>query len=657
MNPKLMTNDELQDVYERVADADADRLEAHLAALTAMPEDVERLHGVACDAVRESRGPGGVQRGLDAVNRLASAAARVPGLEAELDDAHRDATKMEAEITRLRRDLTASKSTVMVAFDSAEEARSERDAVLTQARKREEVNVEELLRAVTERNAARKEVEALKADALAIAQSAEEAVKEADALREQVSKLTVRVAELERETRQAHAEEAGASAHTTQNINAIADTVIARAAAIGHPRSHMDGFRDGVRTFAEAMSNAAAAPPQKGQGVCIGCDGKGYDEDVDDECKGYRFTCRSCGGTGKTPTPADLREAVGPFVRVAKVLERYGHPVHDPGHTRVPDERCVWLKQHGEHVAEVNMGNCRALLAAYDATPAAITHAQLAAVVEEYEGEQDFSRATSDDITEERAEGRKEGAREVLRRFPGGEVPEVLPKARVVAVLANHSQEPERDRQHSRAAGLTEWGRGYNNAVRGIARDLGLQLPTPPSGPGGGEPRPQTFSTTGMSGWSAKDDAPTPTPDVPPMSPVPGLAMPLPAVQEAIRQQAQPEPAAPEVVMEKDGVRVSEDGSVNLERGVSEWWALGVLGNALVEAKRELRCEHGRDKDYCAKEYEDAQERAARKAAEDMRERAARAIAQEAADTHNDAARPLLDECEVIIRALPLEDK
>lgn len=204
--------------------------------------------------------------------------------------------------------------------------------------------------------------------------------------------------------------------------------------------------------------------------------------------------------------------------------------------------------------------------------------------------------------------------------------------------------------------------------------------------------------------------APTPTPDVPPLSPVPGLAMPPATVQEAIQQHAQPapsgvcgatleipsgepvtpcdlpaghneredwlagkavlhegwcmgsrmvwsaeepaqsEPAAPEVVLDTDGVRVvkhldAEDFTVSYSHAMGAVGALGVLSRALAEAKRELRCEHGRDKDYCAKEYEDAQECAARKAAESMRERAAKAVQSAPAsfnrNDHSDRIRNL----------------
>ncbi|UAW08085.1 hypothetical protein [Myxococcus phage Mx4 ts27htf-1hrm-1] len=47
------------------------------------------------------------------------------------------------------------------------------------------------------------------------------------------------------------------------------------------------------------------ATPPAGPGggeKCRGCNGKGYDEDVDDEGKGHRFACSTCNGTGEAQT-------------------------------------------------------------------------------------------------------------------------------------------------------------------------------------------------------------------------------------------------------------------------------------------------------------------------------------------------------------------
>ncbi|WFG54130.1 hypothetical protein Mx9_p23 [Myxococcus phage Mx9] len=141
-----------------------------------------------------------------------------------------------------------------------------------------------------------------------------------------------------------------------------------------------------------------------------------------------------------------------------------------------------------------------------------------------------------------------------------------------------------------------------------------------------------------------------------------------------------PSNSSPAVVWEGRGLKVDGDGEIDAsECGLTENGIARTLARALAEAKREVAeaaCQAirrfasrlgddatGHDTDRCLEELEVAlyqhvmeeEEKARHEAAESMRERAARAIAQEAADTHNDAARPLLNECEVIIRALPLE--
>lgn len=245
-----------------------------------------------------------------------------------------------------------------------------------------------------------------------------------------------------------------------------------------------------------------------------------------------------------------------------------------------------------------------------------------------------------------------------------------LDKARVVEVLTRHTQEPERDREHAKAREWTEWGCGYNNAIRSVARDLGLTLATPPSGPGGGERSPDANAEAWAKGVRAKEAlvraalhqhrariAPTPTPEAQPLK-----------------------PSAPGVVWEQDDVRVLADGTLEWdgEALLREWDVAKVLARALAEAKREVErlnaerqetaCEAirrfasrlgddatGFDKVSHLEELEVAlyqhvleeQEKASAQAAESMRERAAKV-----ADKNDMSAWGIAN----TIRALPLEE-
>lgn len=291
------------------------------------------------------------------------------------------------------------------------------------------------------------------------------------------------------------------------------------------------------------------------------------------------------------PAPAGLLEAVGAATRAW--------------------ERMGTAKTGDAAQAFMAMDMAMRALAAYDAAKGGeptVTHAALAAVVETFINEHGLASETLMRV----------GAREVLRRVTGGEA-QAAGGEQADARKYREACERARDERGLLQAHVQP-APHPSAALWNVAVWL-LALDTPPSGPGG-EPNPPE-SPDGST-------EPTPTPDVPPL--------------------AQPEPAAPEVMWEGDGVRVLEDGTAQKSDHHGGWEAdpnprVQVLARALAEAKREL-----------AGSVNPIALAAVRKtAAEDMRERAARAIAQEAADTHNDAARPLLDECEVIIRALPLE--
>lgn len=271
-----------------------------------------------------------------------------------------------------------------------------------------------------------------------------------------------------------------------------------------------------------------------------------------------------------------------------------------------------------------------------------VTLAALAAVVEGPTGDfcTAYLRAAAAPVTGVEPVGLRAVLREVLRRVTGGQVPEVLPKARVVEVLtiplgmsfcptcgfADHSPGDDGATPFCNECD-DECGSSDETSEevqKEIARRLGLTLPT---GPGGGETC-EYCTGPSSSGNGEPIEAeecdehrepaqrariPTPTPGhVEPVTLGKGPFVLLPdvasrAVERTHRTvtEAQPEPAAPEVLFEQDRVRVLADGTTQWRNGSGEWRPtslriVGGLARALAEAKREVR-----------------------KAAEDMRERAA----------------------------------
>lgn len=593
----------------------------HSAALTSLPEEVARdmetvrwplKHGVTWTHQRHE------EETDAALSRLATAAARVPGLEAQL-------ARLTEESQRH--------------FARAEE-RGQR-AILAES----------------ERDAARQEAERLGAlvcsleDAIRTIRKAagvpdgEPIAGRVSALREQVSTLTARVAELEKAVEYERGRE--------QRTRSDAAGQVRRATAAEALAKRM-----GLRCCSQGRSVSCA---------CAGhwvCDVHGDNHEP---------------GPKPAPTPAGLREAVGNViatVREAVALadaKRAEHPL--PG--RMAEMALCW------DLLRVREDHARALVAAYDATPAtlpsdlmndvrravealphgpdryalqvaldggappAIPHADLAAVVEAFVNEHGRAEETLMRVA----------AREVLRRATGGEVPQVLHKARVVEVLAGIIADPESSLDADRAC-------------RRAARRLNLTLPTgpgnPPASPDGSESAtgsdmtpvtltPQRGECMGAACTTAAPTVgahlaecpassfvlmpvesrhPRVRPEGPALAPVPGFAMPPPAVQEAIREHAhaeatvsllagkdvptgtlvavspsfvkvvpksQPEPAAPAVLMEfttagyvKERMRVITSGALEHEANPGCWVpsvneAGKVLACALAEARLDAR--------------------------------------------------------------------
>ncbi|WP_222595299.1 hypothetical protein, partial [Myxococcus virescens] len=109
------------------------------------------------------------------------------------------------------------------------------------------------------------------------------------------------------------------------------------------------------------------------------------------------------------------------------------------------------------------------------------------------------------------------------------------------------------------------------------------------------------------------------------------------------------------VVLESGGVQVVEDGSVTLASGTTEWWALGVLGNALAEAKRGTAHAHGL-LDVNTRALSQAVRHAAQLGARDFHAQASQALLerrdQMAGRTDERGRRRGLEEAASIIRSL-----
>jgi prefoldin subunit 5 len=130
MKPEKMTDEELGEVETRYTGstipeaADVRRLLAHIAALTAERDEAVR----DCEA-EEAIAGAAVRRADDTCAERDALRERIQVLEAELCDAQSDARKLEAEVVRLQDEVRASNSARDMAFDAAEFARNERDAL------------------------------------------------------------------------------------------------------------------------------------------------------------------------------------------------------------------------------------------------------------------------------------------------------------------------------------------------------------------------------------------------------------------------------------------------------------------------------------------------------------------------------------------------
>lgn len=359
------------------------------AALSSVPEDVARDHD-AVESDLRTEGYTDTSNAMQALSRLATAAARVPGLEARVED------------------LTCQ-------VKHAEEKRGEAEDLL-EATERETRKVE------AERDEQRARADHAESERDAAQRDLVGVINEHRA-------LTARVAELERQG--------------TADWNACCDVLVwtrSFRSDLPSPSRAVVAVIERL-TAAEARATAAEAKVQK------------LEASLRENCGALGEALRE-GLTRSTPAPG-LREAVGNALAYLRGLAMGGSRMDAEGEAALVSD----------------------LESAYaPTTEPVVTHAQLAAVVEEVAEEENHgAEPEGSAMAEAHDHGWTKGAREVLRRVTGGEVPEVLPKARVVEVLAHLNDIV--------GSSIPEYDRGWRHCVASARSMLGLTLPT---GPGEG---------------------------------------------------------------------------------------------------------------------------------------------------------------------------
>lgn len=743
---KRLTATELKDIYERMADADADALEAHLSALTPpTPEEVARSYARVLKTLEEA---GKAEedccdrcnyRALDteaveSLTILRDGAARAQALEKTLEDAKRFHSNEY-------KDRQSAESERDAARQEAEKCRLDLEDVRT-ALAHERATVDHLN---TEAASLRSRVATLerengllRADAEAALLKLEHTIARAEAAERRVAELEAhnRILETQRDSMQL---ERNRALDYQRILRARFDTARSDALEEAAIRVDVEAQESHTREAAALLDDVAAR-------------------------------IRALKATPSThPAPAGLLEAVGRILRVFQQAQGLWKPVH------------------------LSDGTIEMLRAAYDAAKggapsvAGMSNVQAGDVVLDLMAEKDAAvekakASESDDRKYREACERARNAYEVhnhavtayldardARKAIGVDVApvvakavlsyvlgldgatpprETLDKARVVEVLISCVKEyetrtAESDRVVTPALGrpyrigsdsLSQSLQGAIEGVREVAKRLGLTLdtppsdkatcapcaryrgasnplvngvcpscgvvqpqPTPPSGPGGGEmtccgeqgtcedcPMPASNPPEFPDGSEARN--PRVTPDGPPLAnhstPSKGspahvepvtlgkgpfrmdpdvaaravertarsVAVAKPDVYEPTRPVpncghvnpedglcahprnltpechehacplvcAQPEPAAPELVLDRDGVRVLADGWWTHDgRHPSNISVAGILARALAEAKREITLLKAEVTEHLRAGM------TARRAAEAMRERCA----------------------------------
>lgn len=717
----------------------------HALSMSPLPEDVERDVRLVTETIGFANVPEEKTEAARAiVSRLATAAARVPGLEQAVREERADA-KANAD---------GLKKQFWQAEQAARTAESERDTAQQEAA---DLRVK--------LSAAEAEVQSLSEMMGNVRCMRQECVREREARTAgdaRVKELTARVAELEAEkaallnmepVRVAREAESSATA-AEKRIRDAADRLTSilkspdrkdpleletcvdevavlharataaekRAAELDFKVQHMSLTTKEAQDVAKHASAVTRLVFAKRADVWFWQgDGSDHPESMVNDLPVVMAasTLRTILAEKPAPTPAPgLREAVSFLPQLRRVAD----PKREPRVVVIDQPRAAELLRVLDATPPVVPGPAVSCTCAGEGTcawrdskVASVPVADLAAVVEEVANHDDGQTLGHDDEDVAYRQGQQWAAREVLRRATGGEVPEVLPKARVVEVLAHL--------QACVGSSIPEYDRGYRVALEAVRSMLGLKLPT---GPGGGERYTDPDLGAVMAMTDAEVDAaltaagvdvrafeertrahvakvraslppespyvkanPSNAPEQPDVSPLAGKDVPtgtlvsvspsfVKVVQRsepdvivprsggfhvcpdvaarAMKRAAtivhgpQPEPAAPDVEWEGDGVRVLSDGTCDVllwgEWKPSHDKARNALARALAEAKRENRT------------LALASEARARKAAEDVRERAAKVASDEATRIGDESVDGNAVEWVAhAIRALPLEDK
>ena len=452
---------------------------------------------------------------------------------------------------------------------------------------------------------------------------AAQAVRELEATLERVVKEVADAAELEAEAEEARSEDE-------------------ESPEAARERGIVEGAREVLKRYRAALASQPPPAPAQSETLrpeswCRGCPHPPHLGPCTRRSGGTAYQCPCLHATLPSPTPPPgLREASAPLAEHlrAELALMVDFPDTDP----------LW------HRHDITVGHARAFVAAFDATgggkvlcpgckqmaPAEQMHTRCTlCAAHDATGGEDWAEKMQDDLrvvqrlaaygspgeTQTPLGGSAYHAVQALRGDATGG--EHGPDATCPNCKADHEDaakyraavELAKDgplvMRHAILAYLDSTPTGVEavpNVVRAVCNVLGLTLDTPPSGPGGGckahpgqqcDPEtPGVYECRAVPASGRLLDArpiatraciaPTPTPEVPPLQPVPGLAMPPTAVQSAIQSQY----SATAVVWEGDGVRVLADGTpemlVNATWDVAHGLCVEAIARALAEAKREV---------------------------------------------------------------------
>lgn len=598
-------------------------------------------------------------------------------------ESERDAARKEAETLGARARFAGEG--LLAVVNERDAFRQERDALLTQQQANSKLDLETATKVEVELSALRERVATLERERNRLCDERIEWLAGRDRAEARVRELEERGASLESDVKAYKSR----TQHLESAIQAKADDYRASHGEDAEGPHPLVDWADRV------LRGTSHPTPAHAQGVkCPACEGRGYPGEIG-VGRGGQGSCPDCKGSGREPSPTPppgLREAVGEVVPWLRALARL----------QVTDDVVLDLPVAGDDMAthSILAGEVRAVVAAYDATGG--RYAKTPEESSDAPGRAARDEATTEDMEDaakyraavgrlnDRA-GQAKAAHDAWGSDPEGAVArwllygeggapapsETLDKARVVEVL---SQCLAAIKPGAESDTVTGW----ECAILKVALDLGLTLDTPPSGPGGGEAKSADYFWPKFHAaqrrrvfFGSGPVAPTPTPEVPPLRSGPcnntrqpdmhSCVLPY-AHKGACDFQPEPQPTAPAVIWQTDGIRVSGSGDAYVEVSGGSWLYLNddrfqALARALAEAKREVAEARKATEDAMresAHRYEVEIPEAMKKAAESMRERAATAAKTArhrvlVTDESFGVYAMACEDIEISIRRLPLE--